>query len=371
MQIKVPYFTRLPAYPLTRLPVWLLATLTVFLLTACDSETPTSDNKTDSLIRPAKLLEIGQTKSADFLSYPAVIKSQQLTSLYFEVGGMLNELPVIEAQKVKKGDLLAKLDQRDLRAKVASAQATYKNANTEYQRGLRLLKEDAISKSKVGERKAKRDVANSDVETAEKALQDSVLIAPYDGVIAKVSIKKRQVVQAGKAVIDILGEGGLKAIINVPSSVIARSGNSEPATDSYIVLDAAPDRQIPITFKEIALQADTESQTYEAAFTFSASEDLVILPGMNAVVWFRDPRKSTSDTQKIRIPLTAIATDGDQKYVWIVDRKTMTVSKRNVVVEAGVGTSIGINSGLKLGETIVAAGISALSEGMKVSKWSK
>ena len=349
-----------------------LILISVFLLAACDSEPPPAENKTEVLVRPAKLIEVNQTHDNTFLNYPAVIKSQQLSSLYFEVGGMVNELPVIQAQQVKKGDVLAKLDQRDLLAKLASTKATYNNANTEYQRGLRLLKADAISKSKVGERKSNRDVAKSNVETAEKALQDSVLIAPYDGSIAKVYIKIRQVVQAGKPVIDILGkDAGLKAIINLPSSILAKSGGREPTTDSYIVLDAAPDRQIPVIFKEAALQADAASQTYEIVFTFEAPEDVIILPGMNGVVWLRDPTRSTSDINRIRIPLTAIATDGDQKYVWVVDQNTMTVSKRNVVIETNVGTMIGIISGLKPGESIVATGISALSEGMKVSKWSK
>ncbi|MBL1321798.1 MAG: efflux RND transporter periplasmic adaptor subunit [Methylophaga sp.] len=349
-----------------------LVILMTSLLIACDSGAPLPEEKVEKLVRPAKLIEVGKTSDDVFLNYPAVIKSQQLSSLYFEVGGMVNELPVIQAQQVKKGDVLAKLDQRDLLAKLASAKATYNNANTEYQRGLRLLKEDAISKSKVGERKSNRDVAKSSVETAEKALQDSVLIAPYDGSIAKVDIKIRQVVQAGKPVIDILGkDGGLKAIINLPSSILAKSGGREPTTDSYIVLNAAPDRQIPVTFKEAALQADAASQTYEIVFTFEAPEYVIILPGMNGVVWLRDPTRSTSEINRIRIPLTAIATDGDQKYVWVVDQNTMTVSKRNVVIEANVGTMIGIISGLKPGDSIVATGISALSEGMKVSKWSK
>lgn len=348
-----------------------LSVLTTFLLSSCDSKAPVVEKPKEALVRAAKLIEVGETSNNEFLNYPAVIKSEQLTSLYFEVGGKINELPVIQAQKVKKGDVLAKLDQRDLLAQLSSAKAQYKSANTDYQRGVRLLKEDAIAKSKVDDRRSKRDVAKSQVETAEKALEDSVLIAPYDGSIAKVSIKMRQVVQAGKPVIDILGTGGLEAVINLPSSILAKSGSGRTSTDSYIILDAAPKRHIPITFKEAALEADTATQTYEVTFTFGAPDDLVILPGMNAVVWFRDPSKSISDTKKIHIPLTAIATDGDQKYVWVVDQKTMMVSKRNVVIEKNVGTTIGITSGLKSGETIVTAGISVLSEGMKVSKWSK
>ncbi|MBW1827646.1 MAG: hypothetical protein JRI78_11865 [Deltaproteobacteria bacterium] len=74
----------------------------IFWLTACDSESPSPANKTEALIRPAKLIQVGQTNSDDFLNYPAVIKSQQLSVLSFEVGGMLKELMVVEAQKVKK-----------------------------------------------------------------------------------------------------------------------------------------------------------------------------------------------------------------------------------------------------------------------------
>jgi len=70
MQKKLPYFTGFS-----------LILAFVFLLVACDSEPPSSENKTEVLIRPAKLLEVGQIKSDDFLNYPAVIKSAQHSAL--------------------------------------------------------------------------------------------------------------------------------------------------------------------------------------------------------------------------------------------------------------------------------------------------
>lgn len=349
-----------------------LSILPIFLLTACDSESPSHANKTEALIRPAKLIQIGETNSDDFLNYPAVIKSKQLTVLSFEVGGMLNELLVVEAQRVQKGEVLAKLDQRDLLTKLKSARAEFKNADAEYQRALRLIKQDAISRSELEKRKSQRDVKKSQLETSEKALQDSVLVAPYSGAIAKVSIDKRQIIKPGEPAITLLGKEGLEAKINLPSSIIAKAREQkEPATDSYIVLDAAPSRHIPAIFKEASLEADAASQTYEVTFAFDAPEDLVILPGMNAIVWFKDPSKSMSNISKISVPLTAIVTDGNQKYVWVVDSSSMTVSKRNIVVEPGVGASLGVISGLESGETIVGAGVSVLSDGMKVSPWSK
>ena len=349
-----------------------IAFLTLFFLAACDSESPSPNNKTEALIRPAKLIEVGQTNSDDFLNYPAVIKSQRLSTLSFEVGGVLKELLVVEAQKVKQGEVLARLDQRDLLAKLKSARAQFNNADAEYQRAVRLMKEDAISRSELEQRETKRDVNNAHLETAEKALQDSVLVAPYAGNIAKISIRKQQAVQAGESAVVILGEGGLEASINLPSSIIAKSKKQkEPKASSYLTLGVAPDRRIPALFKEATLDADAASQTYEVTFTFEAPKDLNVLPGMNATIWFKDPGKSASEISKASIPLTAIMSDGDQKYVWVVNRESMIVTRRNITVEDGVGAYLNVSSGLESGETIVAAGVSSLSEGRKVRLWIK
>lgn len=351
----------------------LCLTLTsILLLAACDSGTTSTEQKKEVLVRPAKLIQIGQTDSNEYLNYPAVIQSQQLSVLTFEVGGMLNELLVLEAQLVQKGDVLARLDQRDLKAKLNSARAQFENADAEYQRALKLIKEDAISRSVLEERKSKRDVNKSQLETAQKALQDSVLIAPYSGAIAKVSIEKQQIVQPGKPAITLLGKEGLEARINLPSSIIAKATKqNKPSTDSYLVLDTAADLRIPAMFKEVSLEADAASQTYEVIFSFENPKGINVLPGMNAVVWFKDPSKSASASSELSIPLTAIGIDGDEKYVWVVDISSMTVSKRTIETEQDVGTRIAVINGLKPGETIVSAGISALSEGMKVSRWSK
>ena len=89
------------------------------------------------------------------------------------------------------------------------------------------------------------------------------------------------------------------------------------------------------------------------------------------MVWIRDPRKSATDTVGISVPLTAISTDGEQKYVWVVDRDIMIVSRRDVTFEEGVGVNLVVAGGLVSGELIVAAGVSYLSEGMIVRPWSK
>ena len=71
------------------------------------------------------------------------------------------------------------------------------------------------------------------------------------------------------------------------------------------------------------------------------------------------------------MPLTAIGSNGEATFVWVVDEKTMEISKRNVVIKPGVGENLEVISGLTQGETIVAAGIGSLIQGAKVRAWVK
>jgi RND family efflux transporter MFP subunit len=343
----------------------------LLMLSACNSEeTVVDSNKT--IIRPAKLLTIEAAAQNKFLNYPAVIKSRKLSALSFEVTGRVQEVLVVEAQNVKKGQVLARLDQSNLKADLKAVKAEYHNANTEYQRAVRLMKADAISRSELGKRKSKRDVSKAKLTTAKKALKDAVLIAPHSGSIAKISIFKEQLIQSGKDAISILGKGGLEATINLPSVIMANAKKEKnPKDDAYLILNVAPEHKIPVRFKEASLEADETTQTYEITFSFKAPKGVNILPGMNAKVWFRDPITSITEDNAITIPLTAILSDGQKKYVWLVNQTSMQVSKREIQLKEGVGSKLIVLSGLEEGESIVSAGISSLSEGTHVRPWSK
>ncbi len=345
--------------------------LPLTLLTACgENEVTSSSTDQATQIRPAKIIELVSKKADSLLSYPAVIGSQNLITLAFEIGGLLDELPVVEAQVVKKGEVLAKLDQQDLNTKLKSAQAQYYNANKEYKRAKRLIKADAISRSELDKRKSKNDVDKAAYLSAKKALTDSVLLAPFDGNIAKISVNLRQVLQPGEPALSILGSGGLEAKFNLPSNIIAKANaENKGKIQATITLDSAPDIEIPATFKELALQADPSSQTHEVTFAFEAPPNINVLPGMNALVWLSDPRK-TSKNNQLNVPLTAIGIEGElTTFVWVVDKQTMKVSKRTIILGDDIGEAIQVLDGLMAGEKIIAAGISYLSEGMTVRPW--
>ena len=336
-------------------------------LASCGSE-DVADTHAPS-VRPVKLVVIEDADSQRANRYPAVIDATEMSELSFEAGGLLSALPVKDAMNVEKGALIARLDSGDFRSSVAQAEAQFGNADTVYQRAVRLAREDAIALSVLEERRSQRDVANARLDSARKALSDATLLAPFSGVIANVPVTRLQHVQAGQLIAVLMSKGALKATINVPARVIAQL-KTRIRQGMSVILDAAPEIRIPAVFEEASLVADTKSQTYAVTLTFEPPDHLIILPGMTATVEVLSaPKKARGGKRRVAVPLAAVMSDGKARYVWVVKTKTMTVTRRSVTIEDGIGATVIVTDGLKSGETIAGAGAAYLAEGMKVRPW--
>ncbi len=272
-----------------------------------------------------------------------------------------------DSADVVAGDLIARLDARDFQSSLSSAQASFDNAEQEYQRAARLAAQDAIATNVLQQRKAQRDVTKAQLGTAQKALADSVLRAPFTGVIANVPVRQQQTVSAGATVATLIDVTQLDATINLPASFVAQVPAREDR-GAIVFLDVAPDRQIAATFREADLVADATSQTYAVTFTFKGPEDLLVLPGMNATVVLTS-RDGVDTSSSVSVPLAAVQSDGGGQYVWLVDPESMTVSRRNIEVAPGIGETIEVTVGLEAGQQIVGAGGAYLAEGVAVTPW--
>ena len=348
-----------------------LALAASLLIVACSASE--SGEPTEPLVRPAKLVIVEAAGSRRDLSFPASIEAEQSAELTFQIDGEIRELNVLEGDAIETGTVIAKLDQRDAQNDLAQAEAEYQNAEAEYQRARRLAEQDAISRSVLESRESDRDVKLALLRTARKALSDTVLSAPFDGVISRVDGRRFQNVQAKETIV-VIQSLDVEAVINVPSAILARRAQLEPE-NVVVILDDAPGERIPAVFKEASLTADAATQTYETAFTFTPPEDITILPGMTGTVETSFNVISLLDSEDQRpgvsVPLTAILAEGDAQYVWIVDPETMALSKREVEtrVDAANVAFVSATSGLEGGETVVAAGVAFFHEGMIVRPW--
>jgi RND family efflux transporter MFP subunit len=339
----------------------------LFIVAGCSGDI--EETVREPVVRPVKLLTLEAASDLQTSRYPAIVSAGRFGELSFQVSGLVEEVAVVDAQEVSAGDLIARLDQRDFISKVTSARSQFQNADAEYQRAQRLAKEDAIAKSVLQQRESQRDVARAQLDSAEKALEDSILLAPFNGVVAQIPVRERETVVSGQLVAALIDTEMLEVTIDVPSRVVAQSLEVEDR-GSVVILEAAPDTRIVATFKEANLLADTVSQTYAVTYRFEPPSNLVILPGMSATVELSSARLADASARPRKsVPISAISSDGTATYVWVVNPDSMAVSKREITVAEGVGEYAVVTEGLAAGETIATAGASFLAEGMQIRPW--
>ena len=337
------------------------------VLIGCSAETKAPEARSEA--RPAKLTVVSRATTQRNLSFPAIIRAIESADLTFQVAGEIRELNVLEGQLVERGDVIARLDDRNNQNQVAQAKAEFDNATAEFERAERLVAEDAISRSVLETRRTTRDVAAAALDNARKSLSDTVLRAPFGGSISQVSARRFQNVQAKESIATIQTRE-VEAVVNMPGTIVARIPQLNPVGVT-VHLDSAPNQPIQAAFREAAGTADPETQTYEVSFSFNPPEELFTLPGMTATVETTLDFTAASDLfpQGVAVPLSAILSEGDQTYVWTVDPDSFEIAKQRVTVSAEGGESVTITEGLNGGETVVAAGVTFFNEGMTVRPW--
>ena len=355
-------------------------TISALSLTAC--------NKTEqqpqqaAVARPIKLFSAGGLTGEATRKYPGVVLATDRIDLSFQVPGNLINLAVREGQRVNKGDLIAQLEPKDFAASLLNAEGTLAKAKAavdfateEYQRYLNIQAKDrgAVSESIVSLKRKGVEVAKADlqsaqalVHTAKNQLGYTQLRAPFAGIVAQRFVENFQEVQARSRVISLQNMKDVDVAVDVPEIMMTPIRTTKP--HFFAEFAAAPDRQFDLKIKEMAMQADPQTQTFRLVLTMPAPTGIRVLTGMTTKVGV-DIRDVFDKSNSIFIPFAALWADSaGKKMVWLVDTKTMTVHQQAVNTgELSGADSIRIDSGLNANDTIAISGINSLHEGQIIS----
>lgn len=321
--------------------------------------------------RPAKIIAVSERPRETEISQPIIVEPDQSAVLTMLEGGVLQEFPVIEGQTVKKGDLIARVDTRILENNLNQARSQLAQAKVDYDRAKILLKQGNISESVYDQRATEFELAELNVEASEKRLEDATLLAPFDGVVALVDVDQYQTITAQQEIITLQSETEFRAVMHIPASQLADATDVD-ILESYLALDVAPLVNIPAQFRSLARQADPATQTFEAQMNFTRPEGVVVLPGMTGQIYAKVvPNASKPYVQIIEVPMAAVQFDGQTPYVWLVQdvAGTLSVTRRDVVLQDEIGRNLEVLNGLEIGDEIVGAGASYLFEGMKIRRF--
>ena len=339
-----------------------------------DGDTPKADS-TPPPVRPVKSTVVGAAKALMPLHFPGVVDASTGVSLSFEVSGRIVDFPFAHSrgQQVEAGTVLARLDDRDYSNKVVNAEAELAYADSNYQRMKAAVAKNAVSKDEYSSSRASAEKARAALAIARKALNDTVLKAPFAGVISDIYVDNFDNVSSSTAVLKLQDMTTLDLTVSVPESYVLAAPAVARAKFTFTAsFDSLPDRAFPVRVKDAACVADSATQTYRATFTLDAPKDVDILPGMTCTVTAKVPDKELQEVAKgsLSVPFSAVGTGADTKsFVWRLDANgdgTYTVRRATVTLGTSIGEDILIESGLSAGDRVAVAGVTVLTEGRVV-----
>jgi RND family efflux transporter MFP subunit len=325
--------------------------------------------------QPVKILTVSGGSGGASLEFPGVISPSQNAEPAFEVPGKIIEFPVDEAQVLEEGAVIARLDPRDFQAEVDKARANLNKTATDLKRFKILYEKGVNPKTDVERAEQFYEITEANLRTAEKALEDTVLRAPFSGTVAKKLVDDFQNVQAKQPIVILQDESTLEIDVNVPESDFARMTPGLTIEERnrrariQVFVSSIPGRSFPARIKEFSTAADPVTRTFKATFAFDRPDDVTVRPGMTAKVTLT-PSEGQAATGAVSIPARAVLTDDTgEAFVWVVDPETMKVKRTSVVAGDLSGENIAIQSGLAGGTQIAISGVHQLRDGMQVRRF--
>lgn len=315
-----------------------------------------------------------------------------------KVTGKVAEILVDEGMKVEKGQVLARLDDANIRtglalaeARVAAARKSLKEAEplaklAEMQRDrLRAVANPrAISRydldaaeaeansqrSRLERLRAEIEVASRAVDDWQQQLDDTVIRAPFSGVVTTKDSQPGEMISPISAgggftrtgICTLVDMSSLEIEVDVGESFINRVAKNQAVEAT---LDAYPDWKIPCKVIAIIPTADRQKATVKVRVGF-AETDPRILPQMGVKVAFLDEEKPAGQQPAgVIIPRTAVVRNAEQKIVWVVrDGKAVRLT---VSAEEPRGGEMNVTTGLATGETVIVNPPDEISPGQPVT----
>ncbi len=353
--------------------------LVLIAVSGCKDEIPPKE-----IIRPVRAMQISDPAEFSKRWFPGQAKAIQEIDLSFRVAGPLIELPANVGDIARKGQELARIDPRDYQVNLRNAQgqlerakAGLKKAEADYERVLRIQKQDsgAVSQALVDSNRQKMESSRAEirslqasVDSAQDRLSYTYLKAPFDGIVTSTYVENHEDVKAKQPIVRLIDHSQIEMIVNIPEMLISHADFLKAAGKVLRVrFDPFPNREIEAAIKEIGKEASKTTRTYPVTLAMDQPEDIKILPGMagNAASTVAPP--GMQGQLPIVIPETAVfSPSGNKTYVWVIDEKSKKVSKREVKTGELLDSGITIREGIQPGEWIATAGVHYLKQNQQV-----
>ncbi len=343
---------------------YLLIFVSIFFMQSCNQlDLP----ETQVQLRPVRTLKIERQDSQKKHEFIAVVDSSRKADLSFKVSGQLVEMLVHPGDKVVKGQLIARLDDSDIKIQLTEAEVIFDKARADFERAKNLIKASNISESDYDQLKSQYQSSMAKLNAAKNNLNYTQLSASFDGVIAKKYTENFQEISAKTPIVALHDLDTISLKVDIPENIMIRSTKNDQKNAIHARFDQIEGIEFPLEFLEISTQADEITNTYEVIFTMKSPKNYTILPGMAARVIARHNKDASSGTYYV--PAQSVLNDGVQNYLFRVTSMGDATGKvtRRLITIGDIGPyGIEVISGIEEGDHVITAGMSKITDGMLV-----
>jgi len=333
---------------------------------------------------------------AALLNASGYITPRQRATIAAKITARVNEIYVDEGMQVEPGQVLARLDDSDARARLISAMAeraataatlgdlhvNLENAQRELRRIEELWDKKLVAeqnrdqaqmavdslKARIVLAREQVGAAEARVKVAQQDLDNCTVRAPFGGIVVSKDAQRGEMVSPVSAgggftrtgIATIVDMASLEIEVDVNESYIARVKAGQPVT---AVLDAYPDWQIPAKVRTVIPTADRQKATVKVRATFDRL-DPRILPDMGVKVTFLGEERAPSAAGRVLVSRAALVDEGGTPVVFV--HRDGKVERRAVRVGQVRGSDQEVVAGLSEGEQVVTTGAKQLRDGQAV-----
>ncbi len=309
-------------------------------------------------IEPVRVitLTLVPRRQVDKINLPGVVEPYENLWVKAEVSGQIVKVLVKEGQRVKKGQMMVQLDDRDYRTRLARIKANYRLAEQDHERIAALARKKYTSTAQLDNIEARLKELTAQLSEAELALSRTKITAPIRGWLNEVKAKKGDLMDENQAVAQILQFDRVKVTVGVPESDVSAVFDLKRAE---VIIEALNGLRVKGRTVFLSRQPRTLARLYDLEMVVPNPKGR-ILPGMFARV---ELVKQVFD-KALTIPLYAVITKGDERFVFV--EKDNNAKRRVIELGILVGWQVPVQSGLKPGDRVIVVGHRLLDDGQRV-----
>lgn len=341
---------------------WIVVVLAFGLLSACGRQ---QEAATETGPRMVQLVPVTQEGANELREFTGRVEQTSISPLAFEVSGRVVQIAVLDGARVRKGQLIARIDPEPYELQVRRADAQYNQLADDLKRKAVLHNENILSSGAFDQLKASAEVARVQRDLARRDLRNTRLIAPFDGRIARRTIESEQTVQAGAVAFNLENAERIEVGVELPQSIaeslpLNRSLRAEAWTPDR------PDNVFPLVYREHSTQASPTSSSYRLLFSVNQPTQLTLLPGMAVRVRIA-MNQAPAVNPALSVPIAALSVTPDGKHrLWRYDPASSQVHAVTVDLREVRNNTAIVAGDLHAGDKVVGGGSQFVAEGQVV-----